>query len=273
MKTNDSKNKKEVKIFGISIWRILAYFIIYSIFGYIIETLYGAVTKGVIESRQSFLYGPFCAIYGLGACIMIIGLQKFKKSHNYQFLGGFIIGSIVEYAASFFGEMILHVKWWDYSNLPFNIHGRVCIAFSFFWGVLAIYLMGSLNPKIDKLIDKITAKIQSKYSRRTVKTLTIATIIFMLVDCIVTGMAIRFYQIRKIEEYNLNVDKKELVSEAYNEIYGNEKLADFIHKYWNDEKMVKTFPNLKIQDKEGEIVFFKDLVPNVKPYYFKIYDK
>ncbi len=48
---------------GISIWRILAYFIIYSFFGYIIETIFGIATKGVWESRQSFLYGPFCAIY------------------------------------------------------------------------------------------------------------------------------------------------------------------------------------------------------------------
>ena len=52
--------KKNLTINGISIWRILAYFIIYSVAGYIIETLYGIVTKGVWESRQSFLYGPFC---------------------------------------------------------------------------------------------------------------------------------------------------------------------------------------------------------------------
>ena len=66
--------KKSLKIMGISIWRILAYFIIYSFLGYVIETIFGIVTKGVWESRQSFLYGPFCAIYGLGACIMIIFL-------------------------------------------------------------------------------------------------------------------------------------------------------------------------------------------------------
>ena len=65
---NDVKNDvKKFTIFGVSIWRIFAYFIIYSVIGYIIETVFGMVTKGVIESRQSFLYGPFCAIYGLGA--------------------------------------------------------------------------------------------------------------------------------------------------------------------------------------------------------------
>ena len=58
-KENGKMNKKIFSILGISIWRILAYFILYSFLGYIIETIFGIVTKGVWESRQSFLYGPF----------------------------------------------------------------------------------------------------------------------------------------------------------------------------------------------------------------------
>ena len=77
--------KKSLKIMGISIWRILAYFIIYSFFGYVIETLFGIATKGVWESRQSFLYGPFCAIYGLGACIMIMFLYRYGKNIMHYF--------------------------------------------------------------------------------------------------------------------------------------------------------------------------------------------
>ena len=72
------KVKKKFTIMGISIWRMLAYFIIYSVVGFIIETAFGFSTKGVIESRQSFLYGPFCAIYGVGAVIMISFLKRFK---------------------------------------------------------------------------------------------------------------------------------------------------------------------------------------------------
>ena len=98
---NETQNQPNVKkkrtINGISIWRILAYFIIYSVLGYIIETIYGMITKGVWESRQSFLYGPFCGIYGLGAVIMIVCLHKFPRKFNTLFIGGFIVGSIVEY--------------------------------------------------------------------------------------------------------------------------------------------------------------------------------
>ena len=55
--------------------RICAYFIIYSILGFIIETIYALIVYKVIESRQSFLYGPFCSIYGIGALIMILALN------------------------------------------------------------------------------------------------------------------------------------------------------------------------------------------------------
>lgn len=56
------KEKKHIKIAGITLWRIVAYFIIYSVAGFIIETIFGVLTKGVLESRKSFLYGPF-AVY------------------------------------------------------------------------------------------------------------------------------------------------------------------------------------------------------------------
>ena len=81
-----NETKKSFSILGISIWRIFAYFIVYSILGYIIETLFGIVTKGVWESRKSFLYGPFCAIYGLGAVIMIVFLHKYRKQYNTLFV-------------------------------------------------------------------------------------------------------------------------------------------------------------------------------------------
>ena len=53
------KGNKGLKIFGISIWKLCTYFIIYSFLGYIIETIYGIITTGLWECRQSFLYGPF----------------------------------------------------------------------------------------------------------------------------------------------------------------------------------------------------------------------
>ena len=262
------KKKKTPTIMGISIWRILAYFIIYSFFGYIIETIFGIATKGVWESRQSFLYGPFCAIYGLGACIMIIFLYKYGKKYNALFLGGFIIGSITEYLVSWIGEMILGVKWWDYSDMPLNINGRVCVYFSIFWGFLSIYLMASLNPKIDRLINWI----KSKFTIKTLKISTILVTIFLLIDCILTAFALDFFLIRMIYTNDIQVANKEKINTLYVSIYEeekNEKLAKFIYKFWDNRKMIKTFPNLKVQDTEGNILYM-DSYLDIQPYYLKL---
>ena len=82
----DNSKKKKFTIFGFTVTKLLAYFIIYSIIGFVIETIFGLLTKGALESRKSFLYGPFCGIYGLGAVIMILGLQKFKKNNYTLFI-------------------------------------------------------------------------------------------------------------------------------------------------------------------------------------------
>ena len=76
------EQKKSFTILGVSIWRIMAYFIIYSVIGYVVETIYGILTMGIWECRQSFLYGPFCGIYGVGATLMIVGMKKIPKNNT-----------------------------------------------------------------------------------------------------------------------------------------------------------------------------------------------
>ena len=265
----DSREKKKRTINGISIWRILAYFIIYSVAGYIIETVYGIITKGVWESRQSFLYGSFCGIYGLGAVMMIICLHKFPRKFNALFIGGFIVGSIVEYVVSFIGEMLLGVKWWDYSGMPLNINGRICVYYSVFWGFLGIYLIASLNPKVDRIIDWTKSKFKTY---KALKSFVVTVFILLMIDCISTGFAIEFFLVRVIVDKDINVANKELVLEQYNEIYGNEKLSKFIYQFWGDKKMIKTFPNLKITDKDGNIIYIDSLL-GIQPYYLKVHEK
>ena len=269
MNNVSKKQKKKITINGISIWRILAYFIIYSVAGYVIETIYGIITKGVWESRQSFLYGPFCGIYGLGAVVMIVCLHKFPRKFNTLFIGGFLVGSLVEYVVSFIGEMLLGVKWWDYSQMPLNINGRICVYFSVFWGFLGIYLIASLNPKIDKMIDWIKSKFKTY---KGLKTFVMTVFILLMIDCISTGFAIEFFLVRMIVKNDIDVSNKELVIEQYDKIYGNENLSKFIYTFWGDKKMIKTFPNLKITDKDGNIIYMDSFL-DIQPYYLKVHDK
>lgn len=268
IKNNKKETKKKFTILGFSIWRIFAYFIIYSVLGYIIETLFGIITKGTWESRQSFLYGPFCGIYGLGAVIMIVFLQYFSKNNNTLFWGGFIIGSITEYVISFLGEKIFNVIWWDYSNMPLNLNGRVCVFFSLFWGLLAIYLMSYINPKIDKLIEWFKKKISIKKLR----TITAIVTIFLFVDFMLTSFALKMFYIRMIHNHDIQVENKEKVEEIYKEVYQNEKLVQFVEIFFSDKKMIKTFPNLKATDVNGNILYFDSFLPHIQPYYYK-FDK
>lgn len=268
--TNENINKKKkITIMGLSVWRIMAYFVIYSVVGYIIETIFGIITKGVWESRQIFLYGPFCAIYGLGASIMIMFLHKYSKNYTRLFIGGFIVGSIVEYLVSWIGELLLGVKWWDYSDMPLNINGRICVYFSIFWGFLALYLIASFNPRIDRLINWI----KSKLSVKALKALTTTVTFVLLTDCIVTGIALSFFLIRMVNDYDLNVPNKEIIVHKYEDIYKDEKLSNFIYKYWGDKKMLRTFPNLKVQDIDGNMIYMDSLLSDIQPYYYKFHFK
>ena len=216
---SDNSEKKQISkkvkkgIFGYSFWQILEYFIVYSILGYVIETLYGLLTKGVIESRQSMLYGPFCCIYGLGAICLLCIPKSAKKNNWTLFIAGFIIGSVVEYIVSWVGEVIFNIKWWDYSNFPLNINGRVCVYFSIFWGILTICLNKVINPTVDKVLGKVPIKI--------LHVLTVIIMVFMAFDFIISSFALKMFETRLIYNYNLEVQGAEDYYEKYLDIYQN----------------------------------------------------
>lgn len=136
---------------------------------------------------------------------MIIFLQYFKKNRITLFFGGFIIGSITEYLVSLIGELILHVKWWDYSNLPLNINGRICFYYSIFWGILAIFLMKAIQPQVRKFM----ALILRKFNLSTIRTIILVLTIFIAIDCIISAYAINMFRIRMIAINDLNVAHKD----------------------------------------------------------------
>jgi len=249
----------------ISIWRILAYFIIYSFVGYIVETLFALINYNVLESRKSFLYGPFCGIYGLGAVVLILSLKYFKKNNYTLFLGGFLVGGTLEYVISYIGEVMFDARWWDYSDRFLNINGRICLLYSLFWGILALILMRIINPQVDKFIEYIKKKIKMK----PLKIIVCIGTVFMLINAVVSAMAMNLFLMRMSVEHDLNIKNKEKTIEQYNKIYGNSDTAEWIHKYWGNKKMIKTYPNVTIQLEDGKVVYVKNLLPEIQPYMYK----
>lgn len=257
------------KIHKISIWKILAYFIIYSFIGFVVESLFALINYNVIESRKSFLYGPFCGIYGVGAVVLILALRYFNKNNYTLFFGGCLVGSVVEYTMSLLGEILFDARWWDYSNRFLNINGRICLLYAIFWGILSLILMKIINPQVDKIINFIKTKMNLKL----LKTITAISMIFMIVNALASAIAMHLFLMRMAVENDLNIKNKEQTIAEYNEIYGDPEKVEFINKFWGNKKMIKTYPNITLRLVDGSIVYVHDLLPEIKPYIYKFNEK
>lgn len=247
----------------VDIWSIFMYLILYSMAGFIIETVFGMFTKGVIESRKSFLYGPFCAIYGIGAISMILFLKN-EKNLIKLFLGGALIGAFVEYAMSFLCEKFFGVKWWDYSNMWLDIHGRTCLFYAVSWGFLAIVLIKFVNPHLDEFIRIL------KERNQIFKVATMLLIAFFSIDAVLTSYALKVFYYRISVENNLNISDKMEAQNKYAQIEKSQNFAGFVNQYYDDEKMLKTYPNMMIQQKNNQSVYVESLVDGVNSYYYRL---
>ena len=196
-----------------------------------------------------------------GAVIIILFAQFFDKNNFTLFLGGYAIGSITEYITSFLVEMLVGTRWWDYSKNILNVNGRICLLYSIFWGVLTVIFIRKINPIIDRVIDKIKEKV----SVEVLKCIVLAIIVFLFLDCMATAVAQRIFLAKMAFLNNINVENKAETVEIYEETKNNK----FINKYWNDEKMLKTFPNIKLEDKDGNMVYIDSLLPDIQTYYYK----
>ena len=145
---------------GLNIYKLLLICFVGSFAGVLVEMLWCLITNGYIESRSGLVYGPFNLLYGVGAVALSVCLYKFRNRGAWiSFLGGMIVGSVVEYICSLGQEIIFGSRSWDYSHMPFNINGRICLLYSVFWGFLGVLWIKNIYPRMAKLILKIPNKI------------------------------------------------------------------------------------------------------------------
>lgn len=193
-------------------YKLFWIFFIGSFAGVILETLYCYIQRGHFESRVGLVWGPFNLVYGLGALVLSICLYKYRnRSKIYSFLGGFITGSVIEYLCSWIQELVFGSTSWDYSNIPFNLNGRICLLYSFFWGILGIFWIKDIYPRLSEVILKIPNKIG--------KNLTIVLLIFMIIDSCVSGLAV--FRWSKRVEGKLASNK---IEEVLDDVYPNETM-------------------------------------------------
>lgn len=127
-----------------------------SFVGVVVELIWCLLKNGYLESRAGMVYGPFNPLYGFGALALTAALYKFRNRNGWiSFFGGFFVGSFAEYFCSWGQEFVLGSRSWDYSNVPFNINGRICLLYSVFWGILGYFWIKCIYPAVSMLILKI----------------------------------------------------------------------------------------------------------------------
>ncbi|MDD2490287.1 MAG: putative ABC transporter permease [Bacilli bacterium] len=133
---------------------LFIFFIIYAFIGWIMESSAVSMKQRKIIN-SGFLYGPFCPIYGIGALLLLILVSPFGNNYLIIFILSFFIASIWEYYVSLGMEKILGFKWWDYSNIHFNLNGRINLLYSIIWGLLGTILIKVIHPLINNFINHI----------------------------------------------------------------------------------------------------------------------
>lgn len=145
----------------------MLFFYIYCFFGWIIESTYVSVCTGNWVNR-GFMRGPVIPIYGTGAVIVLFAVIPFRTSPILVFIVGTVAASILEFVTGFVMERIYKVRYWDYSDKPFNLCGYICLFNSLCWGVLSILLIYLVHSWIEKgvlfLNDMVLLSIDSGIS-------------------------------------------------------------------------------------------------------------
>ena len=135
-------------------FHILAYFVIYSFLGWVLESIVRTICERKIINT-GFLIGPFCPIYGFGAIIMILFLDGFKNNILLLFFISVIVLTLWEYVVGVLLEKLFHTKYWDYSDHKFNYKGRICLTNSIAWGILGVLFINYIHPFIIRMLSYI----------------------------------------------------------------------------------------------------------------------
>ena len=278
----------------------LWFFMIYAVVGWMVEVAYAAVETGKLSNR-GFLNGPLCPIYGFGMVIVILVLQPFNKNVPVLFAGSFILTSVLEFLTGAVLEKIFNTKWWDYSDMPFNIKGYVCLKFSIGWGIGGVFLMRVIQPGVAKFVTKIpntpgivicvayvvlfisdaviTVRDMVKFSMKlkSMEALTaqLRNISDNMAQSIYDGVISTQKNVDEIKGYTKEgLEKTKELQKKYDEVY--KKYEELItNKKFTNHRFTKAFPNMnrKIRRTRDYYSDIKDKYTELKEKYNNFVEK
>lgn len=140
-------------------YEYIIWLVFYSLVGWVYETIVCSIEQRRLVMR-GFLNGPYCPIYGFGAIIDLTVIGRIENT-ALLFLAGATLACLLEYFTAWLLEVFFHAKWWDYSNMKFNIKGRVCAQGAVIFGLFAVVLIKFGHPLVVRQTAGLPVAFQS----------------------------------------------------------------------------------------------------------------
>ena len=212
-------------------------FIIYAVAGWICEVTLQLIQKHKLADR-GFLIGPYCPIYGCGAVLITLCLTPFKEHSVGLFILAMVLCGSLEYATSFIMEKAFNARWWDYSEMRFNINGRVCLETLVPFGIAGLLIVYLFNPFLLSIIQS--------WSEGTLNIISLIIAVVFVTDVIISSKIIyNFKRTNKEVSQNEKKDNTDEVSEKVREILRS--------KSFLNRRLINAFPDFTtILKKKGE---------------------
>ncbi len=217
----DLNKPKYVFAKGLCFDKLVWVFLVSSFLGALIEMVYCHHIDGFWMNRSSLLYGTFSVVWGFGAVILTVTLQRLRdRNVLLLFAAGFLIGGSYEYLCSVMSEIVFGTVFWDYSNMPLNIGGRTNVPYCAAWGLLGVIWMKGIYPLMDQYIEKIPTLLG--------ECITWAIVAVMLCNGLLTASAMARYTDRQTAPEAQNV------------------IEEFLDTNYDNTWMEQRWPNMKV---------------------------
>ncbi len=184
--------------------RYFVEFVFFSFLGWVWESIYCTI-KNKGWSKRGFLFGPICPIYGFSVVIADLVFAA-MKSHVHTDLPLWVIflicmvgSAIMEYVTSWYLEERFHATWWDYSELPLNIQGRICPIVSIGFGLAGVVIVKYVLP--------LTASVQADLNTDLAELLSIILAAVIGADLALTEASLSSL-LKSIEQYKAEFDQR-----------------------------------------------------------------
>lgn len=136
----------------------LFFFYLYCFFGWCFESAYVSLKSRKLVNR-GFMRGPFLPLYGSGAIMMLVVSMPFQDHVVLTYIAGVIGATALEYVTGVTMEALFKVRYWDYSDQPFNFQGHICLGSSIAWGFLTILMTKVIHRPVEQFVMSIPGEV------------------------------------------------------------------------------------------------------------------